>query len=110
MSLKEIFSTARGARTEIISLLKHFIPHVLPVSITLLLAVFILFSLSITVPEVTGRFTQALGKSGFKITLSPLETAKFKPWALTAALLDAIRGSVELRGKLVFLNMGLAQK
>jgi len=59
---------------------------------------------------VIGKFTKTLGKSYLKIALSPLETAKFKPWALTAALLDAISGAVELRGKWVPLNMGLAQK
>lgn len=44
MSLKETFSTAKGAGTEIISLLTHFIPRVQSVSKTLLLAVFSLQS------------------------------------------------------------------
>lgn len=44
-SPKEIFTTAKGARTEILSLLEHFIPHVLTVSKTLVLAGFSLSSI-----------------------------------------------------------------
>ncbi|OXB82515.1 UNVERIFIED_CONTAM: hypothetical protein H355_000773 [Colinus virginianus] len=50
------------------------------------------------VREVIGRLTETLGKSCLKRSLSPLETATFKPWALTAALLDAVSGEVVLKG------------